>query len=436
MKQGTKIAQSVTLKLIDQRPTANDQRPTNAHAKPLSFGCTPDSKGTALPRLGLGAASHSEPLTQAELERLRLLNLDHLRVDLRLAQPNYAAALQQATAEANALNVALQVALQVTDAAGAELAALATLLQTIKPPVGTWLIFHEGEKSTSAQWVQLARQALASYDPAAKIGAGTNVYFTELNRSRPPVPVLDVVAYSLTPQVHAFDNNSLVETLAAQAVTVVSARQFCGDLPLAISPVTLQARFNPNATESEPAVGAGELPPQVDPRQMSLFCAGWTLGSIKYLAESGVASITYYETTGWRGVMEMAGGSPVPEKFRSIPGAVFPLYHVLADVGEFAGGEVIPAQSSDTLKIDGLVLHKIDHTCILLANLTHQPQLVTVTDVAAQVRVRTLDETNAEAAMRSPEMFRSQTGEIRPTYNGTLTLNLLPYAVARIDSNA
>lgn len=434
VQQGDKITQTVTLRLVDERPTPNDERGLpQSDANRMVVRLAPNQPGVPLPRLGLGMASHGQALSATEVARLRALNLDHLRVDLKFAEPDYAVVLQQATAEAHALGVTLHVALHLTDAATAELATFAQLLQTVKPPVSAWLVFHEREKTTSDPWVQLVRQALAAYDPVAKIGAGTNVYFTELNRSRPPVQVLDVVAYSLNPQVHAFDNNSLVETLAAQAATVNSARQFCGDLPLLISPVTLQPRFNPNATGPEPMLGPGELPPQVDPRQMALLGAGWTLGSIKYLAEGGAASVTYYETTGWRGVMETADGASVPEKFRSIPGAVFPLYHVLADVGEFSGGEVLPTLSSDNLRVEGLALRKGNHLSVFLANLTHQSQTVTISALAPEVRLRILDETNAETAMHSPEVFRSQTGELRPTRMGILDVKLLPYAIARID---
>ncbi|MEZ4678122.1 MAG: hypothetical protein R2932_28290 [Caldilineaceae bacterium] len=301
-------------------------------------------KKTTLPQIGLGLASHGDALQEKELARLRALHLAHLRVDLLLAEADYVATLQRATTAAQALGIALEVAVHLSDNAEPELATLAATLSQIAPPVARWLIFTKREKTTTAPWVALARQYLTDYKPDVPIGAGTNVYFTELNSRRPPVDALDIVAYSINPQVHAFDNGSLVETLAAQATTATSARQFCGELPLVVSPVTLQPRFNPNATGPEPAPAHGELPPQVDPRQISLFGASWTLGSIKYLAESGaVDSITYYETTGWRGVMERAAGSPLPEKFSSMPGAVFPLYHVLADVGEFAGGEVVRA---------------------------------------------------------------------------------------------
>ena len=150
--------------------------------------------------------------------------------------------------QARALGVSLEVALLLSDAAADELAALVDVLAEIKPPVRAWLIFHVRATFDRERWVRLAREQLAGYDPAALIGGGTNANFTELNRARPPVEALDLLCYSINPQVHAFDNASLAETLAAQAATVASARQFAGGLPLAITPVTLRPRFNPNAT--------------------------------------------------------------------------------------------------------------------------------------------------------------------------------------------
>jgi hypothetical protein len=75
-----------------------------------------------------------------------------------------------------------------------------------------------------------------------------------------------------------------------------------------------------------------------------LFAAAWTLGSLKYLAESGVASVTYFEMTGWRG--ETEAGSPLPELFASVPGNVFPLWPVFADLAECVQAKVVPTVSS------------------------------------------------------------------------------------------
>lgn len=433
IQAGTRVIQTVMLSLLGLTASGDARRDRVRMAKAPFFSLSLDpSSPVPLPQLGLSVASHSRPLNLREIERLKALHLSHLRVDLDLVRPGYEVTLRRATAEAQALGAALEAALFVSDDAEQELKALFGLLARVRPPVGRWLIFHHREKSTSERWVTLARKLLPRYDAAVPIGAGTNAYFAELNRGRPPTQALDVVCYSINPQVHACDNASLVENLEAQAATVESARQFCGDRPICITPVTLKPRFNPDATGPE-LPPPGELPRQVDVRQMSLFGAGWTLGSIKYLAESGVASITYYETTGWRGVMETEDGSPLPDKFRSLPGTVFPLYHVLADVGEFQGGEVIPSLSSDALRVDGLVIRRGDKTRVILANFTAEPQTVAVEGLGERVRARSLDGTNVEEAVRSPESFRARADEALSGRNGIMQVHLRPYAIVRLD---
>jgi len=431
IKTGTRISQSVTLSLKGGVPPPQAETPRAALT--FTVGRMPPSP---LPRVGLGVASHNQALSWKALARLRALNLSHLRVDLRLSQPDFQTILGRVSTEASELRVPLEVALHLSDAAEEELKRLRSTLEWVKPTVSAWLIFHVAEKSTTEKWAKLARRFLADYDPQAKIGAGTNAYFAELNRGRPPVNVADLVSYSLNPQVHAVDNATLVENLAAQAASVESAWQFAGGLPLAVSPITLKPRFNPNATGPEPVPWPGELPSQVDVRQMSLFGAGWTAGSLKYLAESGAYSLTYYETTGWRGVMETEQGSPLPAKFQSLEGSVFPLYHVLADVGEFAGGDVVASLSSAPLKVDGLILRQGQRTRILLANFSAEPQTVRVTDpdLGQSVQVKYLDETNAELAMVSPESFRAEAGQIVQLKEGELELRLRPYALARLDA--
>ena len=427
--QGTKIEQTVKIAVSGQLPATAQHPPATNQPALITF--TVGTQQIPLPKLGLGVASHGQPLQTGEIEWLRRLQLAHLRVDLHLADPNYHKALSQATAEAKALGLQLEVAVHLSDQAEAELAALVTLLNAIQPPVACWLILRQGEKTTTAPWVELARIHLTSYDPTVPIGAGTNVYFTELNSRRPPIEVLDVVAYAINPQVHAFDNASLVETLAAQAITATSARQFCGKLGLVVSPITLQPRFNPNATGPEAQPAPGELPPQVDPRQMSLFGAGWTLGSIKQLAETGeVASITYYETTGWRGVMESAQGSPLPQQFPSLPGGVFPLYHLLADVGEFAGGEVLQSKSSEPLKVEGLVLQKDERRRVLLANFTGQAQRVTLTGLAGRATLRRLDAENVVQALLEPGTYRAGSEPVTSLAND---LTLPPFGLICLD---
>jgi hypothetical protein len=425
--RGTKIAQTVTLSLTDAVPALP--------AEPARAGLTlalRDTPPLPLPRVGLGLAAPEHRPTERELRRLRALNLAHLRLDLELPGVRLVDRLRDAHAYTRGLGLPLEVALLGAGQNG-ELEALAGLLETTRPAVCAWLVHGMGAQVPSGPSLRRVRRLLGQYEPTAKVGVGTNGNFVDLNRQPVPVDEADLVSYPINPQVHAFDNASLVENLEAQAATVASARRLLNGTPLAISPVTLRPRWNPVATGPQRAPGAGELPFQVDVRQMSLFGAGWTVVSLKYLAESGVASISFYETIGWRGVMEAAAGSPLPGQFRSLPGAVFPLYHIFADVGDFAGGEVLPTQSSAPLRMNGLALRRDGRVRLLLANLSGEPQRVRLADLGEAVWVKALDETNAEQAMRSPEEFRLQPGTPHRARSGRLELTVRPYAVVRVD---
>jgi D-apionolactonase len=430
--KGAVVAQSVSLTLNGELPGSV---PRTAGAE-VAF-VVGDAPPLRLPRIGLGAASHGRPLSKDELDRLRALNLAHLRVDLYPSEPGWARVLERAAAAGP--GVALEVGLFLSDAAEGELNNLARELKRIVPPrVARWLIFRGGGMLAPQGLVRLARQLLSRYAPDAEFGTGTDAFFAELNRERLVAGFTgeaDLVCYSVTPQVHASDDASMVETLQAQAETVESARRLAGDLPVVVTPVTLKPRFNPNATGSEPEPEPGELPQQVDPRQASLFAAAWTLGSIKYLSESAVHAATYYETTGWRGVMETENGTPLPERFNSIAGAVFPIYHVLADVGEFSGGGVISSRSSDPLRVDGMTMRKEGRSRTMLANLSSKSQAVRFDHPGPveRLRIKRLDASNAERAMRSPEAYRAEPGAPVQGSGGQLEFVLSPYSLARID---
>jgi len=419
---GTRIQQAVTLSLEGTPPQT-----VPGEAPGLSL-TVQGARRYALPKLGLGAASHGRPLSEGELGRLQALNLSHVRVDVHLA-PNYEGAFKRRVDEARRLGVGLELALFLTDDAERELEAFRRLLDELQPNVAAWLIFHEHEKSTSERWVTLARHVLGDYAPDAKLGAGTNAFFAELNRERPSFP-LDVVCYSANPQVHASDDASVVETLEALGSTVESARGFAPEAAVAVTPITLKPRFNPNATEPEPEPEPGKLPPQVDPRQRSLFAAGWTLGSLARFAEAGVCSLTYFETTGWRGVMETEGGSNLPDSFPSTPGELYPLYHVFRAVADFAGGEVLPVTPSHPLLVTGLALTGGDRRRLLVANLSGEERELRLeaTLLGPRIGLKRLHEENAAGAARSPDFWNEVSAEPLDGENGTFHLSLPPYA--------
>lgn len=393
------------------------------------------STDQSLPRIGLGMASHGGWLSAREADQLRKLRPDHVRVDLYLGE-SWQKELGRGIEAARALGAQMELALFITDEAEAQLAALAQELAATKPPVVRVLVFYGGKAfttglgATPGRFVRLARERLQSAVGKAPFVGGTNQFFAELNRDRPEVEAMDGVVYSINPQVHACDDESLVENLEAQAATVATARSFSGDLPIMVSPITLAARTGPYpAGPPEP----GGLPPQVDVRQASLFGAGWTAVSVKYLAASRVASITYYETSGWRGVVEVDAGSAMPERFPSSPGIVFPMYHVFRDLADLKAGQLVEATATEPLLVDGLALRSNGTMHVLVANLTPRPQLATVGPFKArQVRVRQLNEETAQEAMSEPERFRAS-GTVTSVRDGRLSLELPPYAVVRLD---
>lgn len=429
LEAGAPVRQTVTLRF-----SRSGSRATNEQAAAPTLALRPEMKGPTLPTIGLGMATHGQPLSPSEIERLRLLRPAHLRAEIDFWKGGVADAFSAAAQQASEIGCGLELAVTVTDAYKAEAHEFGALLARNRVPITRVLLFHHRHWSTPAEVVAPVTAALAAFGLKAPVFVGTTANFAELNRDRPPVDWPEGACYSVQPQEHAFDNSSIVESCAAIADTVRSARRFCGDRPLAVTPITLRKRVNPYATGPAPPVPPGEPPPNVDPRQMSLFGAGWTLAALKYLAESGATSTTFYETTGWLGVIEQDGGCPLPEQFPSRPGMAFPLFHVLADATEFAGGQAVPVVSSAPLSFDGLTVRRGGTTRVMLANLTEMKQVVTLTGLhQAQAAVRMLDETTFERATAGPFAFRAEAGEPVLIRDGKLTVELHPYAYVRID---
>ena len=374
----------------------------------------------------------AEVLLGGEVACLRLTRcltevFGHLRVDLRLSEPNYTQALERAAKESVEIRAPLHVAAIVTDDAREQLRQLRAEVDRIKPNVSLWLVFHETEEATSEGWLVMARDALQSYAPGVLFAGGTLDWFTEVNRNRPAPNAPWFTCYSLNPQVHAFDNVTLVENLEAQAFTVQSAKKF-SPRPVVISPVTLRMR-------DKFGVHKTGFPPDVDARQMSLFGAGWTVGSIARLAMTGhVHSLTYFETKGWRGLMEAQSGPKMPEQFPSVAGAVFPLYHVFADIAEFGAPQIYSTHCTHPLQAEALTLFDgKGRRRVLVANLTGETQEIKIKSGTSAGRVRFLDETNFEQATRDPEAFRKEEGMVVQPVTAKIELNMLPFAVARVD---
>jgi hypothetical protein len=394
--------------------------------------------GTRVPPIGLGADRDEHTLDEREAGLLAALHPGHLRTEVRLDRDDWRSTLATAQDAARRVGCALELALMLRAEHEAVLPEVAAALAA-GPTVDRVLVTLAGcrtatpDETTPASLVDLVHAALGASLPAASFIGGTEMYFTEINRTRPDPASWDGVCYSISPQVHAFTDLDVVENLDAQAETIRSALVLAAGKPVVVSPITLRRRVNFHAAENPPPTPPGELPDCVDVRQSSLLGAAWTAGSLKYVCEAGADAVTYYETTGWCGVLERREGTPLPAKFVSAPGQVFPLYYPLADVAGWRGADVLACESSDGLAAVALAVRTEDGaTRLLVANLTPVPCEVTIGPLSGAVTLRRLNEETAATATAEPEAFRGS-GEPAAPEGGELALTLGPYEVVRID---
>jgi hypothetical protein len=426
--RGDRVQQSTIVQLLTERP------PSAPSADTITLQLDPDAV-QPMPPIGLCRASHDEPPSPRQIARLRALRLSHLRVEVLLSTPSLEDVLIASWQEAAQIGAGrLEIAALVDGSADirSQLNRLDEILHR-HAVAATIIVLELSALVTSPQIIAEAVAVFGGREPNIRLGAGTRGFFTQINRQM-PTPVPPLIAYALTPQVHAFDNASLVETLPMLGETVHSARD-ASHTAIAVTPITLKISWNPDATAQESPTLPDELPRRVDRRQMSLFGAGWTLGAIASLALARVDSMTFYETTGWLGVMERESGAPLPAQFPSIAGGVYPMYHVFVAIADMQPAvQIVGCISSRPGMVSGLALHNRHHLCLLIANHTGEVQTCAVSGVDGEWAVRTLDEAHVEMAMRDPENFPVQQGKLHAT-ESRLSLDLPPYALIRLDQS-
>jgi hypothetical protein len=348
--EGTVFQQKVTFRVV---------QPPVVSARSAPAGIQTEINGPPLPfpAVGVGMSAEGTPPTEAEAAFLRKISLSHLRADLFLSQSDWVDRLQEALSQSHLLHLPLELALFFGPDPEVEANALLPLLLPNQPQLASLLIFEGKTRLTSpallAAVVPLVREKL----PGTKVGGGTDANFAEFNRNPFPFLLVDYVSYSANPQAHATDDLILIENMAAQGDTVRSARVLAPGLPVHVSPVTLKSRFNAVATS-----GSSSPSPPADHRQATSLVAGWSLGSLKYLAEAGVSSVTYFETTGPGGIY--SGDQP------------FAVGQFLAYLGQFNPGFSVPTTCNRPLLVSSLLIQNGAKACLLLANHTTEEQVV------------------------------------------------------------
>lgn len=423
---GDQVQQAVRLSWKGNQLT--DQ---GAEARPLRLGLNKQISYGKRPAIGIGQSEEYPDLTKKEAAGLRDLGLDHYRVELHFREKQWQEQLTRSLHESTLLGLPLACVLFFDQQPAAEATAFAQACHEQQIRLASVLLLHEDHKTSPEAVLQAVVPLLRKELPGIALGAGTNAYFAELNRERVNPEGLDFLSYSVNPQVHAFDNDSLTETLDAQVYTVESAREFASGGSIHISPITLKPRFNPNATAAAPPPAPGELPDTVDPRQLSRYGAAWTLGSLISLTHAGADALTYFETIGMRGVMQGERTPALPNKFPAEKGMLFPVWQVFREVMRHRESAWIPLQSSDSLRVRGLLFQDQTRATVLFANYSAETIDLHLRLPAQQMEIALLDETTEAAALSQADFWEQLPQTSSSAQGGIFSIQLKPYALAR-----
>ena len=327
---------------------------------------------TSKPKIGIGSPSDDYRLTSEELNIIRELEFDHYRIEIDFSHDTWQQIWDHRVREAISMGLDLEVCLYFSDNYPDEARMLVEYLNHLPAEVKVdLLILHKEFKSTPAFLLDAVILILQQSSGRVSCGAGTAAYFTELNRERVKTDNLDFVSYSVNPQVHAFDDASLIENSGAQEYTVESARHYFEGSLVHVSPVTLKPRFNPNATAQETGPEQG-LPDDVDVRQMTLFGGAWALASLMHLSVAGVDAVTYYEPVGWKGIVQGSQLPDHPDLFPTKEGMLFPAYHIFKSFLQNKAAKWVPFSSSLPLWIKAIGFRGDDSLKILIVNFKNE----------------------------------------------------------------
>ena len=261
------------------------------------------------PAIGLGAstAAVASPVPVT-------LPVAYVLVELDANSAIWLQALDRATLEAHDRPLAVHI---VADQPG----QLEPVLDALEGRSIARLAVHDRHTQTTEPplWAAL-RNGAATRGLAAELVGGSRSHFTELSRARDQLPAdLPALGFALTPQMHATDDAQLVESVAMQALVTAAALEIAGDRPVHVGPVTLRPRYltaDPDpqpdpSTDIAQGYGAEHVPGATDPRQTSSATAAWTLATGIAHAIGGAASVSLFETSGPRGVVD-TDGTPYP----------------------------------------------------------------------------------------------------------------------------
>ena len=350
---GEVLSQKITISISGEHATSI--------SKDESAVITVGTKEIELPEIGLGLSEDPAHLIVSEYARFEDLAIKHLRLSLN-GDSRIRSTVEQALLVTKELKIDLDLA--ITADSPKQLQAILQPIIELKNQIRSFYIFSASDKTTPLGFIQSAEELLGD---KSKIIGGTDLYFTELNRNQSAVDFVDQVNFSINPQVHSFDDRTLIQNTATQKTIANNAHRIAKGKKVTIGPITLRPRYNPNATEPDKDVSNTPLPSSVDARQRTWFAEGWTAMSIRSLTESeSISAVTYFETLGWRGIRQLSTGSKDPLNFASKTSEDFPVWRLFKNLKGFTHAR--PTASSLPELVDCLIVTSGQKAKFILVN--------------------------------------------------------------------
>jgi len=259
------------------------------------------------------------------------------------------------------LAVDLEYAARCDGDLDAEFAELAAQVRAATLPIASLFVCPSVDRQSTppgSTWpdcppLENVHAAAARAFPDIPRGGGMLSYFTEFNRKRPPVAMLDFVAHGTNPIVHAADDRSVMQTLTALPWILKSGQAIAGGKPYRLGLSSIPMRQNPYGSRTIDNPEDQRLcMANSDPRHFAQFGAAFTLGYLAQIAPFGIEVWTPASGSGPRGVCK--------------DGILTPLGDLLSRLSRLAGQTVRDVSVSQPETAAALVVEKT----LLLANLT------------------------------------------------------------------
>jgi D-apionolactonase len=341
--------------------------------------------GRAMPPLGLGLDPKDIDATEQSLAALRNVAPRHLvcHYDPRLGHSEIDLKRMAAIGKALGVELWLEFVIPSVDHFEQDLQELGRTVTRLGNPFAAVMVSPASDLKCTlpgSPWppcppLDGCYRATRAAFPEARIGGGMFSFFTELNRKRPPVSLLDFVTFTTVAIFHAGDDRSATEGLESLPYLAKSVAAFIDGKPYHVGPSAIGLRMNPYG--EAPMANPGNIRQAMngmDPRQRGLFAASWSVGFVARFAAGGASALTLGGATGRFGIAYAKEDYPQPWFDQN--GGVYPVYHAIKGMAALRGRPLIDLAISQPREIQAIAVQRDAKKEVWLANLTDQIQSV------------------------------------------------------------